>query len=390
MFYQVLFMKPNRNFRGQPRGQSDQEFVDKRERFLKRTRDAVREALKSRDMLLGTVTRSIEDLDKTINLLGEKLEDWYGIYFPELKAEDKIQFAKATLAIDKENMDEKELAVIFGQTKAAELISTAKSSLGVQLSQKDLSECLSLSKTILTLEKLRKDYDVYQKELAEELCPNLSEVAGADIAAKLVSHMGTLVRLAMLPASAIQVIGAEKALFKHLKNRNVPPPKHGIIFQHVKISSSPKAVRGKIARTLANKLCLAAKADAFSKRRISGPLRKAFDEKVVQILKDYEVEKTKIRPEQSGPQPVETQLYPSQRGYQPQPQKQQNYQSKPQPSTQTHQNKPHSQSQKPPHGAQHNPQSKHPQRPEHSERTQHQPTTQYGDRQNRPHRNRRK
>ncbi|MFH1521317.1 MAG: NOP5/NOP56 family protein [Candidatus Micrarchaeota archaeon] len=339
-------MKPKRNFRGQSRGPSDQEFADKRERFLKRTRDAVREALKSRDMLLGTVTRSIEDLDKTINLLGEKLEDWYAIYFPELKAEDKIQFAKATLAIDKENMDEKELSVIFGQNKATELVETAKRSLGVPLSPKDLSECLSLSRTILTLEKLRKDYDLYQKELAEELCPNLSEVAGADIAAKLVSHMGTLVRLAMLPASAIQVIGAEKALFKHLKNRNIPPPKHGIIFQHAKISSSPKAVRGKIARTLANKLCLAAKADAFSKRRISGPLRKSFDEKVVQILKDYEIEKTKIKPVQSGPQ-APPQEYQQQKPQYQQQSKPQNY-SGHQQKTQQYPPKPHSQS-KPAH-----------------------------------------
>ncbi|MFH1784837.1 MAG: NOP5/NOP56 family protein [Candidatus Micrarchaeota archaeon] len=291
-------MKPKRNFRGPSRGSNDKEFADKRERFLKRTRQAVMEALKSRDMLLGTVTRTIEDLDKTINLLGEKLEDWYGIYFPEFKADDKLQFAKATLAIDRSNLDEKELSSILGQNKSLEVVEKAKKSLGVQLSQKDLSECLALSKTIISLEKLREDYEGYQKELAEELCPNLSEVAGPDIAAKLVSHMGTLYRLAILPASAIQVIGAEKALFKHLKNRKVPPPKHGIIFQHAKISSSPKSIRGKIARTLANKLSLAAKADAFSKRRISAPLRKEFDERVVQLMKEYELAKSKKQTDQ--------------------------------------------------------------------------------------------
>jgi nucleolar protein 56 len=257
------------------------------------------EALKSRDMLVGTVTRTIEDTDKTINLLGEKLEDWYAIYFPEFKAEDKLQFAKVTLILDKDNVDEKELALIVGQKKAAEITEQAKRSLGVKLSPRDLSECLALSRTIVSLEKLRKEYEEYQKELAEELCPNLTEVAGPDIAAKLVSHMGTLSRLALLPASAIQVIGAEKALFKHLKNRNVPPPKHGIIFQHPKISSSPKAIRGKIARTLANKLCLAAKADAFSKRRISAALRKDFDERYAEILKEYELEKAKPKPEPS-------------------------------------------------------------------------------------------
>jgi nucleolar protein 56 len=146
---------------------------------------------------------------------------------------------------------------------------------------------------IISMEELRKNFEAYQKELANEICPNMSEVGGPDIAAKLVSHVGSLNRLAVLPASAIQVLGAEKALFKHLKNRNIPPPKHGIIFQHPKISSSPKAVRGKIARALANKLATAAKADAFSKRRISADLKKDFEARFSDIMAEYEKAKAK-------------------------------------------------------------------------------------------------
>lgn len=276
--------------------------VDKRARFLKRSRETVMQAIKSRDMLLASCTKSIEDLDKTINLLGERFEDWYGIYFPELKAEDKLQFATAALIIDKENMDEKELAAQLGQKRASELAAASKTSLGAKLSPKDHSECLSLARMIVSMEKLRKDYEAYQKELAMELCPNMAEVGGADISAKLVSHVGSLTRLAMLPASAIQVLGAEKALFKHLRNRRVPPPKHGIIFQHARISSSPKSVRGKIARALANQLCLAAKADAFSKRRISADLKKKFDDRYAQIMKEYEQEKAKRAAPQPPPQ----------------------------------------------------------------------------------------
>lgn len=268
---------------------------EKRARFMKRSRETVMSALRSRDMLLASVTKSMDDLDKTINLLGERLEDWYGIYMPELKAEDKLHYCNAALVIDKENLDEKALASVLGQKKASEIIAAVPSSLGAKLSQKDLSECLSLARTIVSLEKLRKDYEGYQKELAMELCPNLSEVGGADIAAKLVSHVGSLNRLAFLPASAIQVLGAEKALFKHLKNRKIPPPKHGIIFQHVRISASPKSVRGKISRALANKLCLAAKADAFSKRPIGAGLKKDFEERYAQIMQEYEKEKTKAK-----------------------------------------------------------------------------------------------
>ncbi|MFH0737658.1 MAG: hypothetical protein V1827_03830 [Candidatus Micrarchaeota archaeon] len=310
---------------GRPGGDRGDERFDKRARFMRRSKDSVMEALKSRDMLLASVTRSIEDLDKTINLLGERFEDWYGLYFPEFKAEDKMQFANASLIMDRENLDEKALAAIVGQKKASELAASSKTSLGVKLSPKDHSECLSMAKTILSLEKLRKDYEAYQKELGVELCPNMAEVGGSDIAAKLVSHVGSLRRLAMLPASAIQVLGAEKALFKHLKNKRVPPPKHGIIFQHARISSSPKAVRGKIARALANQLCLAAKADAFSKRDISSMLKKKFDDRFSQIMKEYEAGKVKKPEAPSEKKPDEAakmpERPPGQMAKRPEPQK---------------------------------------------------------------------
>ncbi len=280
--------------------------IDKRARFIKRSRETVMQALKSRDMLLASCTRSIEDLDKTINLLGERFEDWYGIYFPELKAEDKLQFASAALVIDRENLDEKALAGVLGQKRSSELAAASKTSLGAKLSTKDHSECLAMARMIVSMEKLRSDLEGYQKELAGELCPNMSAVGGSDIAAKLVSHVGSLNRLALLPASAVQVLGAEKALFKHLRNRRVPPPKHGIIFQHARISSSPKSVRGKIARALANQLCLAAKADAFSKRDISASLKAKFDDRYAQIMKEYEAEKAKrlAPPKEGAPKPA--------------------------------------------------------------------------------------
>jgi nucleolar protein 56 len=266
---------------------------DKRERFMKRSRESVMQALKSRDMLLSSATRSIEDLDETINLLAERFEDWYGIHFPELKAEDKLAYCRAAMMIDRENIDEARLAEVLGQRRAAETKAAAPKSLGVKLSPKDHSECISLARMIVSMEELRKNYESYQKELANEICPNMSEVGGPEIAAKLVSHVGSLSRLAILPASAVQVLGAEKALFKHLKNRKIPPPKHGIIFQHPKISSSPKSVRGKIARALANKLALAAKADAFSKRRISPELKKDFEARFSEIMAGYERAKAK-------------------------------------------------------------------------------------------------
>lgn len=269
------------------------EMKEKRAKFLKKTKKTVQEALKSRDMLLGSVTKSIEDLDKTINLLGERLEDWYGVYFPEFKVDDKLKYSEVVLLLDKDNIDMKELSSVLGQKAAEGAAKSAEGSLGVKLSEDDLAQAQSMAQAIINLGRLRERYEGYQKALAQELCPNLSAVGGPEVAAKLVSHMGSLMRLALLPASAIQVIGAEKALFKHLKNRKIPPPKHGIIFQHPKVSSSPKKVRGKIARTLANKLCLAAKADAFSKNDISAMLKKDFEERYAKIMEEYQKEKKK-------------------------------------------------------------------------------------------------
>lgn len=260
---------------------------------MKKARERVKAALMSRDMLLSGVTKSIEDLDKTINLLGERLEEWYGIYFPEMKVDDRIKYAELVRIIDRKDPDAKELAGMVGQKKADEIVSKAVKSLGASINNDDLNQIRALASSIINLDKLRTQFENHQEELASGLCPNMSKVAGADIAAKLVSHVGSLNRLCRLPSSTIQVLGAEKALFKHLKNRKVRPPKHGIIFQHPKIAGSPKAVRGKIARALANKISLAAKADAITKRDMGQELLVQFEERYKEIMDAYKKGKGK-------------------------------------------------------------------------------------------------
>jgi nucleolar protein 56 len=271
--------------------------MKKREKFIKKAKEKVAEALKSRDMLLSGVTKTIDDLDKIINLLGERLEEWYGIYYPELALADRIKYAELVAFIDRQNIDTKELASIVGQKKADEIANKAQSSLGAQLNESDLNQIRSLAASIMNLDKLRTQYETHQEELALDICPNMSKVAGADIAAKLVSHVGSLKRLCRLPASTIQVLGAEKALFKHLKNRKVRPPKHGIIFQHPKIAGSPKAIRGKIARALANKISLASKADGITKRDMGEELLQDFEKRFKDIVEKYKKEKSKSKEE---------------------------------------------------------------------------------------------
>lgn len=136
-----------------------------------------------------------------------------------------------------------------------------------------------------SLSKVEED----SKKLAEqiesnmnELAPNVSDLIGPLIGARLLSHAGGLKKLAFLPASTIQVLGAEKALFRYKKSGG-KPPKHGVIFQHPSINKANRDDRGKIARALASKIAIAVKADAFTGRNISEDLLDDLEERIEEI-----------------------------------------------------------------------------------------------------------
>jgi len=128
--------------------------------------------------------------------------------------------------------------------------------------------------------RLEKQIEDNMKKIA----PNISKIAGPLIGARLISVAGSLERLATLPASTIQILGAEKAFFRY-KKEGGKPPKHGVIFQHPLINKSMKEHRGKIARILAAKIAIAAKADAFTKRDIADNLRRVLDGRIEEIKK---------------------------------------------------------------------------------------------------------
>ena len=138
--------------------------------------------------------------------------------------------------------------------------------------ESDLNTLRELAGGILSLYECRRRLEDYLTALMEEVAPNLSRVAGPILAAKLVEKAGGLRRLAMMPSSKIQLLGAEKALFRALR-KGGKMPKHGLIFQHPLIHRSPRTLRGRAARLLASKLALAARADAFTGAPIGDRLR---------------------------------------------------------------------------------------------------------------------
>ena len=112
----------------------------------------------------------------------------------------------------------------------------------------------------------------------DNFCPNIKAVCDVIVAAKLIEHAGSLKRLSMLPASTVQILGAEKALFRHMKTGS-KPPRHGVIVNHLLIAKAPDRMHGKIARTLADKISIAAKVDYFQGKFIGDILRKEIEDK---------------------------------------------------------------------------------------------------------------
>ena len=134
---------------------------------------------------------------------------------------------------------------------------------------KDLAEGLKedenmgqLAKAILVLRESRKATEMDVSFSMQALAPNLSTLAGPILAARLISRAGCLSHLAQMPSSRVQVMGAEKSLFKHLRG-HAPSPKHGIIYRHPAVIGSPRKLRGRVARTLAAKLAIAARLDYY-------------------------------------------------------------------------------------------------------------------------------
>jgi len=273
--------RPQRGF-GRPggAGRPAGTYAQRRQRdFLEETKAQLREAHAARDLLLSHTVKAISEVNRAANLLYETLTEWYAVYFPELRVSEPATFAKLVQAISREDLKAADISSIVGEQKAQELEAKAKTSIGAKLSKEDLAQMTKLARKLEELYAYRASLEEYQAALAQEIAPNLSILAGPDLAAKLIAKAGSLRKLALMPASTVQVIGAEKALFKHLRSGS-SPPKHGLIFQHASISTSPKHLRGKIARSLATKLAIAAKADAFSKNMIAEKLKKEFEERV--------------------------------------------------------------------------------------------------------------
>jgi nucleolar protein 56 len=171
----------------------------------------------------------------------------------------------------------------------------------VNIPKSDLVIIKNFANSVYSLYESKKCLEKYIDEKIKSIAPNMYDVAGANLAAKLISHTNGLENLEKLPSSTIQIIGAEKAIFRHLKTGD-NPPKHGLIFQHPSIRGSNWWIRGKLARAVANKISIASRKDAFS-NEYDPNLRIELDERIEEIKKRHpfpERKKTKKKEEKQS------------------------------------------------------------------------------------------
>ena len=274
------------------------EFVKNKEEFYKllheftieTTRRKLRRAAQKRDLLAAQAIRAIDDIDKTTNLFAARLREWYSLHFPELDdlVREHEDYVKIVAELGhRDNITAENLVKLgFSEEKAKKIAEAAAKSMGADYPEFDIEPMQRLARITLELYKLRRDLSEYIAQVMKEVAPNITALVGPLLGARLISLAGGLEELAYLPASTIQVLGAEKALFRALRTGG-KPPKHGVIFQYPDIHRSPRWQRGKIARALAAKLAIAAKVDYFTGRFIGDKLKEALRKRIEEIKRIY-------------------------------------------------------------------------------------------------------
>lgn len=254
------------------------------------TRRKVRKAAEKRDLFIAQAISALDDINKTLNLFASRVREWYGLHFPELDEllEEHEDFVKVVSKIGSRDAITEEALKSIGikDELAKKIAEAAKTSMGADLAEFDLQAIRLLADVTLDLFERRRALEKYIDEAMMEVAPNIRGLVGPLLGARLIALAGGLAKLATMPASTIQVLGAEKALFRALRTGG-KPPKHGVIFQHPAIHRSPKWQRGKIARALAAKLAIAARIDAFTGEYRADELREQLEERIKEIKTLY-------------------------------------------------------------------------------------------------------
>lgn len=213
----------------------------------------------------------LDQLDKDVNLFAMRVREWYGYHFPELVklVSDNYTYARAAQFIgDKDTLTEdklSELTSIVGDdsTLARNILDAARGSMGSSISDIDMLNISAFAARVVSIADYRKSLISYLTEKMNLVAPSLTALLGERIGARLISHAGSLTNLSKYPASTVQILGAEKALFRALKTKG-NTPKYGLLYHSSFIGRADPRHKGRISRFLANKCSIASRIDCYS------------------------------------------------------------------------------------------------------------------------------
>ncbi|KAF8511190.1 Nop-domain-containing protein [Gautieria morchelliformis] len=218
------------------------------------------------DTMVVQAIALLDDLDKEINIYSMRVKEWYGWHFPEMGKiiTDNLAYAKVVRAMGfRTNAASISLAAILPEELEATLKIAAEISMGTEISDSDIAHIHSLCEQVISITAYRSQLAEYLRNRMNAIAPNLTALVGELVGARLISHAGSLLSLAKHPASTVQILGAEKALFRALKTKH-DTPKYGLIYHASLIGQAPPKLKGKMARMVATKAALSIRVDALT------------------------------------------------------------------------------------------------------------------------------
>merc|ERR1711885_114020 len=224
---------------------------------------------KSDNMIIQSIAL-LDQMDKDINTFCMRIREWYSYHFPELIkiVPENALYAKVVKLIKNRKEISQEMledleTILMDSARAQAVIDASKSSMGMDISPVDLLNIDMFASRVIGITEYRKELSTYLRSKMSVVAPNLAVLIGDTVGARLISHAGSLTNLAKCPASTVQILGAEKALFRALKTKG-NTPKYGLIFHSSFIGRAGAKNKGRISRYLANKCSIASRIDAFS------------------------------------------------------------------------------------------------------------------------------
>ncbi|KAL8712665.1 MAG: hypothetical protein Q9220_003197 [cf. Caloplaca sp. 1 TL-2023] len=218
------------------------------------------------DTMIIQAIALLDDLDKELNIYAMRVKEWYGWHFPEMAriVNDNLAYARIIIAMGmRTNAASADLAEILPEEIETAVKAAAEVSMGTEITSEDLDNIRGLAEQVVSFTDERAQLSSYLSARMAAVAPNLTALVGDLVGARLIAHAGSLMNLAKSPASTIQILGAEKALFRALKTKH-DTPKYGLIYHASLIGQATGKNKGKMARVLATKAALGLRVDALA------------------------------------------------------------------------------------------------------------------------------